>query len=354
MGPILGKAPSRPFRALKTLNPYWIWLAELRGISAKTKLQLLSHFTTPESLWSAHGLDLPSSAHGQGLVKRWQTLRSLDGALRILERSNRLGINLWVLDVTVPGLADCSTEDLFFVVYSQGTPWMGASAAVIGTRQASGDGFQSAGLVCDDLLQKGYCVNSGLSLGIDSFAHRHTLEEGGRTQAFVAHGLDQCYPSVHYALMRQLCEQGAVLSPFPVGTAPFKANFSRRSALLNLWSDQIILIEADLQSGALRTAQQALRQGRPLWAVKGPPDSILCEGNHQLLSQGLATDYPICQGGGIEDPILALLKSGPKSTHDLEMALGLPLSALEQALLAHEANLKILYLPDGRWHYKGW
>lgn len=366
------RLPYKPFEPLNPNDPshlYWLWLAELKGLSPRVKLQLLSHFTTPQALWSAGYLDLPtfSQSHSPGLgpptPAQWKKLKDLDLAKRLMERNASLGIKLWTLnprsyraskEVADLWVEPRQSEDIFFVVYVLGEPAPGPSAAVIGTRQASGDGYQVTELVCRDLIQRGACINSGLAFGIDSFAHHFALSEGGQTQGFVAHGLDRCYPSAHYGLMRSLSEQGAVISPFPLGTEPYKVNFLRRNALMSLWSEEVILIEAGLKSGALNTAEHAIRQGRRLWAVPGRPGSKACAGNQKLLSQGLAEAYPVDVGPGVETPVLALLRDTPMSIEALAEVLRMPLASLEQALLEYERGLKVAYLPDGRWHYRGW
>lgn len=371
--------PLKPLKPWKPLNPqdpshlYWLWFAELKGVSPRAKLQLLRHFTTPQDLWTSDGLDLPAPSQGYrpGLgpltTAKWKKSKDLDPARRLLERNASLGITLWVLNPETYMDSKAATdlwgesgslEDLFFVIYVLGEPATGPSAAVIGTRQASGDGYHATERICRDLIQRGFCINSGLALGIDSFAHRLALAEGGRTQGFVAHGLDLCYPSTHYGLMRSLSEQGAVISPFPLSTEPYKVNFLRRNALMSLWSEEVILIEAGLQSGALNTAENAIRQGRRLWAVPGRPGSEACAGNQKLLSQGLAEAYPVGSEveneDGNEAPVLALLRNAPMSTDALAEVLKVPLTHLEQALLEYERALKVAYLPDGRWHYRGW
>jgi DNA processing protein len=364
--------PYKPFEPLKPHDPshlYWLWLAELKGMSPRVKLQLLRHFTTPQDLWSADGLDLPAvtQGHSPGLgpptPAKWKKLKDLDPARRLMERNALLGIKLWTMN---PGTYRTSespadqrggpqaSEDLFFVAYVLGEPATGASAAVIGTRQASGDGYHATELVCRDLIQRGFCINSGLAFGIDSFAHRFAIAEGGRTQGFVAHGLDRCYPSAHYGLMRSLADHGAVISPFPLGTEPYKVNFLRRNALMSLWSEEVILIEAGLQSGALNTAEHAIRQGRRLWAVPGRQGSKACAGNQQLLSQGRAEAYPVASGQGVEAPVLKLLRNAPMTIEALAEVLRVTMTHLEQELLEYEQALKVAYLPDGRWHYRGW
>lgn len=348
----------KPMKPLVTPNPYWIWLAELKGVSIRTKLQLLRHFSSPENLWSADGHDLPPLAQGHAFISNWKKLKDLDPAKRLLERSESLGIRLWTIDqeeIMDPLIELRPSEDTFLVVYALGKPQSGPSAAVIGTRQASGDGYHTAEMVCKDLIQRGSCINSGMAFGIDSFAHNFALAEGGRTQGFVAHGLDQCYPSVHYNLMRSLSENGAVISPFPIGTEPYKANFLRRNALMSLLSEEVILIEAGLKSGALNTAEHALRQGKRLWVVPGRPGSKQCEGNRQLLEQGLAYEYPVTTAQqNADDPVLELLRGAPMSTQAMAEMLDIPLTSLEHDLLDYEKRLKVAYLPDGRWHYKGW
>jgi DNA processing protein len=344
-------------KPMETPNPYWIWLAELKGVNIKTKLKLLHHFSTPENLWSADGLDLPPLAQGHAFVSNWKKLKNLDPAKRLLERNERLGIKLWTIDseeLVDPVVELRPSADTFLVVYALGNPQTGPSAAVIGTRQASGDGYHAAEMVCKDLIRRGVCINSGMAVGIDSFAHNFALAEGGRTQGFAAHGLDQCYPSEHYGLMRRLSEDGAVLSPYPLGTEPYKANFLRRNALMSLWSEEVILIEAGVKSGALNTAEHALRQGKRLWVVPGRPGSKQCAGNQRLLDQGLAAAYPVTLGLGSEHPVLELLRGQAMSTQAIAEVLNLPLNRLEQDLLSYEKHLKVAYLPDGRWHYRGW
>jgi DNA processing protein len=232
------------------------------------------------------------------------------------------------------------------------------------------------------LIAAEVCINSGMAHGVDSFAHQYALAEGGKSQGFAAHGLDMCYPSEHYNLMRRLTEEGAVISPFPVGTQPFRANFLKRNALMSLWSDEVILVEAGLRSGAMDTAHHGLRQGRPLWAVMGRAGSEQCAGNQWLLETGRAKPFSLRGGlsqvqaqaqkptndlgeardlGHFKDHddnqklILETLREVPMSIEALMARLGGPeLLWLESALLELERTRMVVYLPDGRWRYCGW
>jgi DNA processing protein len=369
---VASSKPRDTMTLLDDLNPYWIWLAELKGVAVPEKLRLLDYFRTPENLYAADGHDIPSFflRATNDLAAKLTSQKSLDSAMRILEKSHRLGIRMMV------------ASDPFLVIYVLGELVAGPSAAVVGTRKATGDGYRGAEAVCRELIAAEVCINSGMAHGVDSFAHQYALAEGGKSQGFAAHGLDMCYPSEHYNLMRRLTEEGAVISPFPVGTQPFRANFLKRNALMSLWSDEVILVEAGLRSGAMDTAHHGLRQGRPLWAVMGRAGSEQCAGNQWLLETGRAKPFSLRGGlsqvqaqaqkptndlgeardlGHFKDHddnqklILETLREVPMSIEALMARLGGPeLLWLESALLELERTRMVVYLPDGRWRYCGW
>jgi DNA processing protein len=211
-----------------------------------------------------------------------------------------------------------------------------------------------------------------MAFGIDRCAHDYALHHGGITQGFAAHGLDQCYPSAHYTLMDQISKNGAIISPFPVGTPPYKANFLKRNALLALCSDEVIVIEAGEKSGALNTAACAIQCGKPLWVMKGHPTSKHCGGNRKLLSEG-AKIYPMNEeiglridgkdpGGHFEDSdaskfeleIIEHLKHCPRTTEQLIEICSMDRLALQSTLLTLEKSRYVAFRPTGFWHYEGW
>jgi DNA processing protein len=107
-------------------------------------------------------------------------------------------------------------------------------------------------------------------------AHRAALEAGGRTLAVFACGVDVIYPHAHRALAAEIAGNGALLSEYPVGSAPESGNFPARNRLISGLSLGTVVIEAGEKSGALITARRALEQNREVFAV---PGSIFARGS---------------------------------------------------------------------------
>ncbi len=158
--------------------------------------------------------------------------------------------------------------------------------ALIGSRHASGYGRQVAEILARDLAYQGYCIVSGMARGIDTFCHQAALKAGGNTIAVLGSGLDVVYPRENAALYRQICEQGAVISEFPLGTAALSYNFPRRNRIISALSLGVVVIEAGLKSGTLRTVDFALEQGKDVFAVPGPITSASSRGTNTLLRDG--------------------------------------------------------------------
>ncbi len=160
------------------------------------------------------------------------------------------------------------------------------SIAVVGSRRATHYGRESAERLSFQLAQAGFTVASGLARGIDSAAHRGALKGKGRTLAVLGGALDALYPPENEGLAKEIAENGAVLSEFPLGRQPDKTTFPMRNRIISGLSMGVLVVEAGLKSGALITVNQALDQGRTVFAVPGRIDSPASAGSHQILKEG--------------------------------------------------------------------
>jgi DNA processing protein len=160
--------------------------------------------------------------------------------------------------------------------------------AVVGTRRATVYGRQVTEEIVTDLARSKITIVSGLARGIDTVAHRAALEAGGRTIAVFACGLDIIYPPENDSLAREIIENGAVVSEYPLGARPRAENFPRRNRILSGLSLGVLVTEADEDSGAMITAADAIEQDREVFAVPGSVLSPASRGANRLIQKSEA------------------------------------------------------------------
>lgn len=165
--------------------------------------------------------------------------------------------------------------------------------AIVGSRNPTPQGADTARQFAYALAQAGLTVVSGLALGIDGAAHAGALDARPGDQqprpatvAVVGTGLDRVYPKRHLTLARRIARDGLIISEYPIGTHPIAANFPRRNRIISGLSHGTLVVEAALQSGSLITARMAAEQGREVFAVPGSIHSTQSRGCHALIRQG--------------------------------------------------------------------
>jgi len=159
------------------------------------------------------------------------------------------------------------------------------SAGIVGSRNASIAGAKFAAMIARDCGRAGYTVTSGLARGIDTAAHRASIETG--TIAVLAGGLDQPYPPENIPLLDEITGgAGLAVSEMPFGWEPRARDFPRRNRLIAGISLGIVVVEAAERSGSLITARLAAEFGRLVFAVPGSPLDPRCHGTNGLLKQG--------------------------------------------------------------------
>ncbi len=158
--------------------------------------------------------------------------------------------------------------------------------ALVGSRNPTTGGAQNAFEFARHLGATGFCIVSGLAQGIDAAGHRGALAAGAPTVAFLGHGIDRVYPAGNRELARDIARHGALVSEFPLGTAPNRALFPQRNRLISGLSLGTIVVEAARRSGSLITARLAAEQGREVFAIPGSIHNPLSRGCHQLIREG--------------------------------------------------------------------
>jgi DNA processing protein len=185
-----------------------------------------------------------------------------------------------------PLLAQIPAAPPLLYVKGDATLLASPQLAMVGSRHPTQPGRRTAYEFAAHLASAGVTVSSGLALGIDAASHEGALHVAGRTLAVLGTSLDTVYPPQHRALAARIASQGALISQFPPGTPPLKANFPRRNRILSGLCAGTLVVEAAQCSGALITARLAARIGRQVFAIPGSIHNPLSRGCHALIREG--------------------------------------------------------------------
>ena len=258
-------------------------------VSLTQKKALLDHFHSFQRIFLAQKtdlLDVPNMDHA--LIDRLAHISHFDWAEAELKRAHERKIEvLTYLDPKYP-------QKLKYIydppplLYVQGDSRLleTISLAVVGSRRASFYGLSVTSHLVKNLTHEGLTIMSGGARGIDTQAHKTTLENKGKTIVILGCGLDITYPEENKNLFKEVVESGCLVSEFPLGCAPYKFNFPQRNRIISGLSSGVLVVEAAKRSGSLITARFALEQGKDVFAIPGSILSPHYEGTNQLIHDG--------------------------------------------------------------------
>ncbi len=261
------------------------------GVGAKMFARLTARFGTAGRVLSASRDELMSiNGVGPSLAESIWTFDAAAYADDQHKRMDRAGARAVIRGgEEYPPLLDSfvSAPPVLFVRGDPAALSM-ASIAFVGTRKPSNHGIKMTERLVRETVQAGICVVSGMADGIDTAAHRTAVGEGGVTVAVFGCGVDIVYPAGNRRLADEIGKTGCMVSHFPMGTRAQPGNFPARNAVIVGLSRATVVVEAPVRSGALITADLALKAKRGLFAVPGNADLATCEGSNSLLAKGAA------------------------------------------------------------------
>ena len=207
------------------------------------------------------------------------------------------------------------------ILYVQGkvTVLKEPQIAIVGSRNCTPGGIETAYQFAKELALAGITVTSGLARGIDAAAHRGALDGEGYTAAVMGVGSGRIYPHANRGLAEQIADQGALITEFLPGSAPAKANFPRRNRIIAGLSMGTLVVEATLRSGSLITARQALEFDRDVFAIPGSINNPGARGCHSLIRQGAVLTETVADVLQQVD-VLAGSYLGAKKASQIELA----------------------------------
>lgn len=264
----------------------WLRLTLIPGIGGETQRKLLAAFGLPEAVFAAGRLAARSVIGDRAdLLFDFEPSEAVD---RGLAWACQPGQCLLTLADTAYPRSLLEIPDPPSVLYVRGNPGLlqNRGLAIVGSRNATPQGLQTAETFARALAARGLEIVSGLALGIDAAAHRGALAAEGATIAVIGTGADRVYPARNKELAVAIAEQGTIVSEFPLGTPAIAANFPRRNRIISGLVRGVLVVEAALESGSLITARLAAEQGREVFAIPGSIHSPVARGCHKLIKQG--------------------------------------------------------------------
>ncbi|MDR6814894.1 DNA processing protein [Neorhizobium sp. 2083] len=260
----------------------WLRLIRSDNVGPATFRDLINHCGSAEN-----ALAMLPELSARGGATRAIRIASVQEAERELEAAHRHGarfIGIGEPDYP-PALRQIEGAPPLLAAKGDLSAATRPSVGVVGSRNASISGAKFAAMIARDCGRAGYTVTSGLARGIDTSAHRASLETG--TIAVLAGGLDQPYPPENITLLEEITEgAGLAVSEMPFGWEPRARDFPRRNRLISGISLGLVVVEAAERSGSLITARLATDFGRLVFAVPGSPLDPRCHGTNGLLKQG--------------------------------------------------------------------
>jgi DNA processing protein len=158
--------------------------------------------------------------------------------------------------------------------------------SIVGSRKNTAYGKNATSNIVAELVANNITITSGLAYGIDTLAHKYTLDNNGKTIAVIGTGIDIIYPATNKALAQNIAINGLIISEFPFGTGPQRHNFPQRNRVISALAKGVLVIEATQKSGSLITAKYALEQNKEVFAIPGSIFSEASLGCNELIKQG--------------------------------------------------------------------
>jgi len=368
----------------------WLRLSMTDGVGNDAARRLLGCFGSPQAVFEQSESALCQVA----TPKQAQALMTTPNELAVqcvrthqwlMHQPDTHNHALWTLGDPhyPPQLLQLADPPLMVYVAGQTERTLGNAVAIVGSRNPTPQGAQTAEQFGDALSAAGLCVVSGLALGVDGAAHKGALRGGSsaalgsqhwHTVAVVGTGLDRVYPRQHQTLAGQIALHGLLISEYHLGSAPLAHHFPKRNRIIAALGLGTLVVEAALKSGSLITAKMALDLNREVLAIPGSIHATQSHGCHALIRQGAklvenAQDVleelqlapqqqvnlfadtldseEVADASANEHPLLTHMGFAPVSLDALQARCGLDTAKLQAQLLTLELDGAVGRLPGG-------
>jgi len=312
----------------------FVALNMIEGVGPVRARLLLEHFgEAPKILAASKSALLRVRNIGEDIAEKisaWEKSVDLAGELK---RISDFGCHVLISsdENYPPSLREIYDPPLVLYVKGALTAKDKNAVALVGSRMTTHYGIETARKLGYQLAYLGVTVVSGGARGVDTAAHQGALTGKGRTIAVLGTGINFCQPPENKELFCKIIENGAIITQFPFNRPGDKQSFPIRNRIIAGMTLGTVVVEANMTSGSLITANFAAEYGRQVFAVPGRIDSPRSKGCHDLIKKGAK----LCEG--VEDILsefeyLFPTSNRPTSAFETGVLPALALSANEQAV----------------------
>lgn len=267
---------------------HWLALRLIPGLGTRKAVQILNQFRTPQAIFRASRSELESSGLSGSIAQTIASGCTFEDAVDQQQKMLETGaVLIPISDPRFPArLKEIFDPPVALFARGKVALLQSIMLGVVGTRRPTPYGVAATQRLSPDLAQAGLTIVSGMARGIDTAAHRSTLDVGGDTVAVFGCGVDLVYPAENRKLAAEIAEKGLLLSEFPMGSPAYPQNFPIRNRVISGMSVGVLIVEGAEYSGSAITARMALEQQREVFAVPGNITSKMSWGPNLLVKQG--------------------------------------------------------------------
>jgi DNA processing protein len=355
---------------------HFIRLSLIEGIGPVNAKKLIAHRGGAEEVFKSSRKQLLSiDGIGPSYVDKILSADTARAADALLETESKAGNNIFCyLDKAYPRrLNNC--EDAPLLIFTQGEVDLNQAyvLSIVGTRHATEYGTRATEDFIKAISPLRPLIVIGLAHGIDVAAHKAAMRFDCPTVGVLAHGLDMVYPAIHRKVADRMCEQGGLISEFPIGIKPDKERFPMRNRIVAGMSDATVVVESDVSGGSLITARMANDYARDVFAIPGRVTDRFSRGTNDLIRRDAAhlLDDPdefmkmmgwelnkkeevvqtsmFIELGSKEKSLVAALSKDPRSVDVIAVETAMPMSEVNAMLLGLEFKGMVRALPGKRY-----
>ncbi len=267
---------------------YWIWFQVAFGIGTRRAELMMDYFENPKQIYDG--------IKARNRVISMLTGEELNACDACFERAVEIERVTLKKGVSIISQDHRDYPELLSQIYSRPAVLYvkgdlaclkgKLAIAMVGSRRHTEYGKEAAAFITRGLVRGDAVVVSGLAHGIDTECHMTAIDSGGLSVGVLGCGIDVDYPKGNAKVKRMICENGAVITEYPLGTLPNTWNFPYRNRIISGISHGVVVVEGDINSGSLLTAHHAAEQGRDVFAVPGGIFSLRSKGVHRLIREG--------------------------------------------------------------------